>query len=689
MKNELRNREISWLSFNSRVLQEAADPSVPLLERITFLGIFSSNLDEFFRVKVAFLTRLAQTGKQTKKIIGADPKKVLQDIQRIVLQQQADFEDTYQQILRELAQENIFIINETQLDEDHAAFVKTYARQNVRPVLIPLMINQLSQFPELKDHAIYLAVCLSSNHKTKKPQYALIEVPTDILPRFLILPGIADKHYMILLDDVIRFCLKDIFSIFKFRYFEAYTIKLTRDAELDIGDDLLESYIRKISTSLKQRKFGAPVRFVYDSQMPEPLLRFLSKKMKLQKTNSSFIPGGRYHNFKDFMTFPRIGPSRLQYPPRRPLPQPAFDRKNSVLKAMEQRDVLLHYPYQSFDYLIDLLREAAIDPRVTSIKMTLYRTAKHSQVINALINAAKNGKRVIVVMELQARFDEAHNVQWAQTLQEEGVRVIDSVPGLKVHAKLLLITRAAKKKHRLYATVGSGNFNETTAVRYSDHSLFTTDTRITMEVQKVFDFLEMNYQRGAFRHLLVSPFNMRRQLMRCINREIQQAKRGENAYIILKANNLEDRQLIKKLYEASRAGVEIRLIIRGMFSLIPGVKGMSDHIQATCIVDRFLEHSRLLVFCAGGEEAYYLSSGDCMRRNFDHRVEVACPIYDPDIRREIKDFLDIQWRDNVKARMLVEKLDNPYKPPSSDPAVRAQEELYAYFQRKADIDITY
>ena len=685
MKIELRNREMSWLSFNGRVLQEAADPTVPLLERVTFLGIFSSNLDEFFRVRVAFLTRLAQVGKPARKVLDADPKKILKDIQRLVLKQQADFEDLYQQILRELAHENICIIDETQLSDEQAAFVKHYVQQNVRPVLIPLMINHLSHFPDLKDHAIYLAVCLSATPRTKKPQYALIEVPTDILPRFVILPSSEDKNYIILLDDVIRYGLKDIFSMFRFTHLEAYTIKLTRDAELDIDDDLSESYLRKIAKSLKQRKFGTPVRFVYDSQMPEHLLRFLTRKLKLQALESSLIPGGKYHNFKDFMTFPRIGAPRLRYPPWPALPHRDFAQKKSLFTAMEKRDVLLHYPYQSFDSLIDLLREAAIDPQVTSIQMTLYRVATQSQVINALINAAKNGKRVTVVMELQARFDEAHNVRWAQTLQEEGVRVIDAVPGLKVHAKLLLITRRAQKKSRLYATVGTGNFNETTAQLYSDHSLFTTDTRITTEVKKVFEFLEKNYQRGAFRHLLVSPFNMRRQLIRCIDREIKQARRGEEASILLKANNLDDRQLIKKLYDASQAGVEIRLMIRGMFALIPGIKGMSDHIRATGTVDRFLEHSRVFVFGAGGAGAYYLSSADCMRRNFDQRVEVACPIYDPDLQQEISDFLEIHWRDNVKARILNEKLDNPYNTFPSSPRVRAQEQLYTYFQQRAGV----
>jgi polyphosphate kinase len=678
MKARFRNREISWLSFNGRVLQEAADPTVPLLERVRFLGIFSSNLDEFFRVRVAFLKRLVEVGKPAQQVVGDDPQKVLKKIHRIVLQQQADFEAVYRQILQELAQENIYIIDERQLTDEQAAFVKSYVQQKVRPVLIPLMINQLSQFPALKDHAIYLAVCLSSKHDAAKTDYALIELPTNVLSRFLILPKNGDKEYVILLDDVIRHCLPDIFSIFNFDHFAAYTIKLTRDAELDIEDNLAESYLQKIAKSLRQRKFGTPVRFVYDCEMPEHLWRFLIKRMKLHKAESNFIPGGRYHNFKDFMDFPQIGPARLRYLPLIPLSHKEIDQRKSVFNAMDKRDILLHYPYQSFDHLIDLLREAAIDPQVTSIKMTLYRVAKHSQVINALINAAKNGKMVTGVMELQARFDEEHNVQWAQTLQEEGVRVIESVPGLKVHAKLLLITRMVQKKHRLYATIGTGNFNETTAKIYSDHSLFTTDTRITAEVQKVFDFLEKNYRRGMFRHLLVSPFNMRRQLIRCINREIKHAQRGNEAYIILKVNNLADQQLIKKLYEASQAGVEIKLMVRGMFALIPEVEGLSDHIHATCIVDRFLEHSRLMVFGAGGQAVYYLSSADCMGRNFDQRVEVACPIYDQNIQQEIRDFLHMQWQDNVKTRILDEKLDNHYQRFPYNKKLRAQEKLYEY-----------
>jgi polyphosphate kinase len=653
MKTELRNREISWLSFNGRVLQEAADASVPLLERVTFLGIFSSNLDEFFRVRVAVLKRLAQLGKPVRQMIGDDPKKILKKIHRIVLRQQADFEDIYQHILQELAQAHIYIIDETQLTDEQEAYVKTYVRQNVRPVLTPLMINHLADLPELKDHAIYLAVCLSHQCDQETADYALIEVPTEVLPRFLVLPSDTDNYFIILLED--------------------------------INDDVAESYIRKISNSLRQRKFGMPVRFVYDSDMPEHLLRFLVKKLKLRKADSNFIPGGKYHNFKDFMHFPRVGDADLRYPPLVPLPRQEFAPDTSMFQDIEKRDILLHYPYHAFDYLIDLLREAAIDPHVTHIKMTLYRVARHSQVVNALINAANNGKIVTVVMELQARFDEAHNVRMAHALQEEGVRVIDGVPGLKVHAKLLLITRKVRKKTVLYASIGTGNFNETTAKVYTDHSLFTTDTRLTSEVKKVFAFLENNYKHTTFQHLLVSPFNMRQKLIRLINREIKQAQRGHAAYIILKTNNLEDRQLIKKLYAASQAGVDVRLMVRGMFSLIPGVKEMSERIHASCIVDRFLEHSRLMVFCAGGAEAYYLSSADWMRRNMDNRVEVACPLYDPNLQQEVKDYLDIQWRDTGKARILNQKLDNQYHTLPDGEKIRAQEALYTYFKAQSGI----
>ena len=673
----LRNKELSWLAFNSRVLQEASDTSVPLLERLSFLGIFSSNLDEFFRVRVAHLRRLEQLGAGARRLMGEDPSAVLKEIHALVLKQQAQFESAYRSILQELQEHGISIVKENELNPTQEVFIKEFYRQKLRPTLIPLMINHLKEFPQLKDQAIYLASSLY-NSGSRRSEYALIEIPTDALSRFVILPKEEDRHYVILLDDVIRYCLRDIFSIFPFDRFEAFTIKLTRDAQLDLDDDLYESYIEKISKGLKQRRSGAPVRFIYDNQMPRRLLKLLQGKMGLDAESSPFIPGGRYHNFKDFMGFPRIGPKKLSAPPLPPLAHKDIDAAATFFKAIKRRDILVHYPYQTFDYLIEFLRQAAIDPKVRSIKMTLYRVAHNSKVVNALINASRNGKRVTVVMELQARFDEAENVYWSERLQEEGVRVINGVPGLKVHAKLILITRVSHRKTILYANIGTGNFNETTARVYTDDSLFTADERITAEVSRVFGFIESNYRRATFKHLMVSPFDTRRRLTKLIDTEIKNARKGRPAYIILKINNLEDPGLIRKLYEASGAGVEVRLMVRGMFSLVPGVKDVSERIEATAILDHFLEHSRVLAFANGGAEKLYIASGDWMERNVDHRVEVACPIYDPSLKKQIQDLLTILWNDNVKARVLDKNLKNQYRTVAGGTRTRAQESIYAY-----------
>ena len=675
----LRNKEISWLAFNGRVLQEASDASVPLLERLSFLGIFSSNQDEFFRVRVALLRRLEQFGAGARRLMRDDPSTVLKEIHAIVLKQQAQFESTYRSILQELHEHGITIIKENELNAAQEAYIKEFYQQKLRPTLIPLMINHLTEFPQLKDQAIYLAISLYSS-KSRRSEYALIEIPTDVLSRFVILPRVGDREYVILLDDVIRYCLKDIFSIFPFDQFEAFTIKLTRDAQLDLDDDLYGSYIEKISKGLKQRRSGAPVRFIYDNQIPRRLLKLLQDKMGLDTESGPFIPGGRYHNFKDFMGFPRIGPKKLSAAPLEPLAHPDIDAAATFFKAIRRRDILLHYPYQTFDYLIEFLRQAAIDPKVRSIKMTLYRVARNSKIVNALINASRNGKRVTVVMELQARFDEADNVYWSERLQEEGVRVINGVPGLKVHAKLILITRVSHRKTVLYANVGTGNFNETTARIYTDDSLFTADERITGEVSRVFGFLENNYRRTTFKHLLVSPYDTRRRLTKLIDTEIKNARRGRPAHIILKVNNLEDSGLIRKLYEASQAGVEVRLMVRGMFSLVPGVKDVSKGIEATAILDRFLEHSRVMAFANGGSEKLYIASGDWMERNVDHRVEVACPIYDPSLKKQLRDVLDIVWDDNVKARVLDKDLKNQYRSVAGGKRTRAQEAIHAYLK---------
>ncbi|HUT64267.1 MAG TPA: polyphosphate kinase 1 [Anaerolineae bacterium] len=677
------NREISWLSFNERVLQEAEDLTTPLIERMKFLGIFSSNLDEFFRVRVATLKRIVNSPKHTKALMKEYTEDILNEIQHIVLNQQNKFREIYEKILKELEKKNICIINEMQLTEDQSAFVKTYFYEKVRPLLFPVMFDNITTFPVLKDHSIYLVVRLLRKKDLRPPKHALIEVPEGIISRFLVLPEKDEKRYIILLDDVIRAGLKEIFSMFGFTTFDAYTIKLTRDAELDIEDDITLSFFEKMSKSLKQRKKGAPVRFIYDRAIPEDSLTKLTKKLRFTPTDT-LIPGGRYHNFKDFMDFPPVGTSDLQYEALPPLTHEDIDPDTSMFSGIKKKDILLYYPYQSFQYTIDLLREASIDPRVISIKINLYRVAKNSNVIKALINAVRNGKSVTAVMELQARFDEEANIYWTDRLREEGARVIHGVPNLKVHCKLCLITRKEKGKLVHYVNIATGNYNENTARIYCDHSLFTVDKKITSEVIKLFNFFVDNYKTSKYRYLLVSPFNLRKKLYKLIRNEIINVRRGKKAYIIIKVNSLDDKEMINELYKASREGVNIKLIVRGICSLIPGIEGLSKHIQAVSIVDRFLEHSRVFVFCNGGEEKYYISSADWMTRNLDRRVEVACPIFDKELQAELKDLLDIQFRDNTKARELNENMDNHYKKIPQKTPVRAQIDFYTYLKEKID-----
>jgi len=682
MKEETENyinKELSWLTFNERVLLEAADPTVPLMERIKFMGIFSSNLDEFFRVRVATLNRLRRIGKKAKKFIGHDPVKVLKKIQKTVIEQHNRRDTIYQQIQEELAKKNIHIIDEKQLNDEQAQFVRSYFQKEVRPQLVPIMIDQVEKFPELKDATIYLAVQMSKVEEDPKPKYALIEVPTNVLSRFLILPQVGNKKYIILLDDVIRFGLEDVFSFLPYNRFGAYTIKLSRDAELDIDDDLSESYIQKVHKSLQKRKGGLPVRFINDSEMPKPLLGFLKRKLALSE-DDTIIPGAKYHNFRDFMNFPDLGLKYLSYKPTQFLSHKDLDQKKSLFKIISKKDILLHYPYQSFHPVIDLLREAAIDPKVTAIKTTLYRVAKNSTVVNALMNAVKNGKSVSVIMELQARFDEEANIYWSDRLQEEGARVIHGVPGLKVHSKIILIERREKGGIKRYAIFGTGNFNEDTAKIYSDHNLFTTDKRLTSEASRIFDFYKDNYKITTYKHLLVSPFQMRKKFIKLIRTEIKNAQEGKEAYIHLKLNNLVDTEIIDWLYKASREGVKIRLNVRGMFSLVPGVEGMSENIEAIRIVDKYLEHSRIFVFGNGGEEKYFISSADLMPRNLDRRVEVACPIYDVDIQKELKEFLEHQWHDNVKSRHHGSGELHQYQGTAAEGKSLAQVEIYTYLK---------
>lgn len=682
MKNsQIIHREISWLSFNERVLQEAQDPEVPLIERIKFLGIFSNNLDEFFKVRVANIKRMIDFQEGSKKVEGEKPKKLITMIQKKVMQLQNKFEYTYQHILGELEKRGIHLINELELNPQQAEFVKKYFEDQVFPAISPIMLSNVDKFPYLKDKSIYLAVKLTSSLPDVKTDYALIEVPTNVLPRFLVLPSDNDKKFIILLEDVIRYSLDDVFALLHFDIFESWIIKMTRDAELDMDNDISKSFLEVIARGLNSRKTGQPVRFVFDNSISKDFLDLIVNKLSLDQDNN-LIPGGRYHNFKDFMSFPNIMGPDLVYAKEPPLPHPLIKPHKSILAVMAQRDFMLHVPYQNFNIFIRLLQEAAIDPKVTEIAMTAYRVSKNSKVINALINAARNGKKITVVIELQARFDEEANIYWARKLEEVGAKVIFGIPGLKVHAKLLSITRKEGRKSVNYACVSTGNFHEGNAQVYSDLFLFTADPRITSDVCRVFDFFQNSYRNYSYRHIIKSPLNLRRKMYQLIDNEIKNAKAGKEAYIILKLNSLVDNEIIYKLYQANDAGVKIRMIVRGICSLIPGVPGLSENVEAISIVDKFLEHSRVLIFCNGGDEQYYITSADWMTRNLDRRIEVACPIYDRDVQREIRDMIELQLNDNVKARTINPTQDNNYVPSNGYERIRSQVELYHYYKTK-------
>jgi polyphosphate kinase len=683
-KNKYINREISWLSFNERVLQEAADNQNPLIERLRFLGIFSNNLDEFFRVRFASMKRMMQYEPNTTLIGGQKPKQLLKQIQDIVLQQRFRFDEIYNEILKGLEQHNVFLINEHELNDTQVAFVKKYYLEKVRPVLIPIMLDKLEEFPALKDRTIYLAVKLSNTVKTEKRRYSLIEIPTNVLPRFIHLPSAHGEDYIILLDDIIRFNMKDIFFLFDYDSFEAYTVKITRDAELDVDHDVSKSLLENLSKSVKKRELGQPVRLIYDYEIPKDLLKFMVQRIKLSEVDN-IVSGGRYHNFKDFISFPSLGKVELNFPEKQQLPHDIVSPNHSVFAKMREQDILLHYPYQSFNHFIDFLREAAIDPKVESIHMTLYRIAKNSAVANALLNAKKNGKEVTVVIELQARFDEESNIYWSQLLQEEGVNIIYGVKNHKVHCKMCLVNRREKGQLVQYVNISTGNYHDSTSKIYTDKSLLTCNPRITREIARLFDFFENNLKTGRYRELMVAPFSMRQKIVAHINNEIKNAKAGKKAFIYIKLNALVDEEMIDKLYLASQAGVKIKIICRSICSLVPGVKGLSENIEVISIVGRFLEHNRMMIFHNSGNELYYIMSSDWMVRNLDHRIEVACPIFDKKIQQELKDILEMQFKDNVKARIIDAEQTNKYVKATTGKRFSAQEEIYNYLKHKLEV----
>lgn len=675
------NREISWLFFNERVLQEAADQSVPLLERLRFLAIFSSNLDEFYRVRVATLNRLVNVNTKAKELLGFNPRKILHEIKNIVVKQEKRFEYLYENIImKELANERIFIINETQLNVERGAFVRQYFHEKVLPDLVPIMLDGYTNkvFPALRDRGIYFIIKLTDKKKIK---FALLEIPTKSVARFLVLPHTNNLKFIILLDDIIRYCLDDLFFIFKYEHIEAYSIQLTRDAELDIDMNVSEKFIDSLAKSLQKRSKGKPMRLLYDSEIPLDILNFLVSGMDLH--NSALIPGNRYHSFRDFIDFPNIGGAHLSYRSLRPLAVQGLDLGTSIFSQVAKRDYLISLPYQSFDYIIHFLREAAIDPKVVAIHITLYRLAQNSKIIHALIHAAKNGKQVNCLVEVKARFDEEANIYWSNKLQESGVHVNYGILAYKVHSKICLISRKEQGRMAYYANLATGNYNERSAQSYCDHSVFTVHKGIIADLKRLFKGLEKGSFYKNYRYLITSPLEMRNRIDELIDTEILHAKEGKSAYLILKMNNLSDEGLILKLYEASNAGVKIQLIIRGMCCLVPKQVGYSENITVISIVDRFLEHARVWIFGNQGDELIYLSSADWMTRNIDRRLEVAFPILDPQIRAEIRDLMNIQLRDNVKARQINVHNDNKYvRKPKHKPPYNAQLETYNYLKVK-------
>lgn len=676
-------RDISWLSFNARVLQEAADPNVPLHERIRFLGIFSNNLDEFFRVRVATLKRMIQFGAKAKMHLEENPEQILEEIQIIVLNQQSEFNRIWEGILDELKEQKIFLVTEKDLTPEQEDFVRTFYEEEVSPNVIPLMIESIPDFPYLRDKSIYLGVVMSMKESALKRKYAVIEIPTRFNDRFILLPSPDEERHVILLEDVIRFNLPEIFSYFGYDQYQSNVFKVTRDAEIDIDNDISTTLIQKLEKGLKNRRKGKPVRFVYDKEMDPGLLEYLIRRLNLSKRDN-LIPGGRIHNFREFMNFPsEVFSGHHKY--RKPFDHPMLLERR-VTDVIQERDIMLHFPYHAFSPVIDILRESAIDPDVTAIKITCYRLARNSKIINALINAVRNGKQVTVVLELRARFDEEANLEWKDRLEDEGVKVLLGIPNMKVHAKICLIRKRLNDRIIHYGFVSTGNLNEGTAKIYADHCLLTSNRNIMSDVNRLFNYIE-HYKTGthflkACKTILPSPFFVRKELLRLISTEVKNAKRGKPASIIAKMNSLSDEELIFALYEAAREGVEIKLIIRGIFCMLTESEKFIKPITAISIVDEYLEHARVWVFHNNGKERIYISSADWMIRNLDHRVEASCPVLDERIKQEIKDILNIQLQDNVKARWLDNNLSNEYVRTTNQRHIRSQVETFNYLHSK-------
>ncbi len=673
------HRDISWLEFNYRVLQEAKDPTVPLLDRLKFLAIYSSNLDEFFRVRVANHRNLLRIGKKARKDLGFEPKSLLKQILSIVSDQKAEFSDIFfSQVLPELRKEGIYLIRRQEMNEEQQEFIETYFNENMLPFVQPVLLNKQKIKPFLNNGALYLALHLRDS-KTQEKRHAIVKVPSGELERFIELPHDNDQvHVIIMIDDVVRHCISWIFP--GYDIIESYSIKLTRDAELYIDDEFSGDLLGKIKSSIKKRKIGPASRLVYDRTMPSAFVKALLKVFDL--TEYDLLPEGRYHNNSDFFKFPSFGRKYLTETPIAPVHVPYLEDPERIFEAIDQKDHLIHPPYHSYDSVISFFEAAASDPTVTHIKIVQYRVAAESRIMEALQKAASLGKQVFAFIEVKARFDEEANLAWGERLEAAGVKVHYSIPGIKVHAKIATVIKQTDSGVKTYTYLSTGNFHEKTAHVYSDFGLFTADPRLTQDSIKLFNFLESKDRAGIqFDHLKVGQFNMTPGIIELIEKEIKNAQKGKDASIFLKMNSLQDPTMIDLLYKASQAGVKIKMIIRGICSIVPKVKMFSENIEAYSIVDRFLEHSRVFIFHNNGDPLYYMSSADFMYRNLYKRIEVVFPIYDKIIKSHLQKLMDLQLKDNVKSRSLNYKKTNTYKRQKDKLQIRSQMESYSYIKR--------
>ena len=672
-KYTFKNRELSWLDFNERVLQEAADITVPLIERLRFIGIFSNNLDEFYKVRYATVKRLALSEKKVKKFYKGENAKVLLNLiteRAIELQYRSNLILDF--ILKDLEKENIFIVDEQAIPKDSISYIESFFLDKIQPKLKIVLLNEKDDFPQLSESSCFLIVKVES--KNNNLNYAIIQFP-DEFERFIVIKN-QDVKYVIMIDDIIRYHLFEIFKIFNPSNISANMIKFSRDAELDFDDDISKSYLEKISQSVKDRLKGDPLRFVYDKEIDPNTLKFLLEKMNINSEIDSVIPGGKYHNKKDYMNFPILN-NELAYEKIEQLVIKDFYKHKTVFESIDERDFLVHTPFHKFNHILTFLSEASIDPDVKRICITIYRLSKLSSVANTLINAAKNGKEVVVQIELQARFDETNNIDYAKLMQDQGVKLIFGIPTLKVHAKVCVVEKLINNKILKYGFISTGNFNESTAKIYTDFTIFTSNQSLLDEISNVFEFFSFNYKKFKYEKLIISPYNTKKFFKSLIKNEIKNAKRGKDAFIKIKLNNITNYEMVEELYKAAEEGVKIYLIVRGICCLIPNQKNTHNNIELISIVDKFLEHTRMFIFCNNGKNKTYISSADWMTRNLDNRVEVTIPIEDEKISNQLNDIFSIYWNDNQKSRYVNSENNNEYRKNELG-IIRSQSQVYNY-----------